>query len=60
MDLYYIASYNPQVLSRIRDKENHSLSSNDSSIRKVDEVEHFILAERYILYSDYNKSNSFI
>lgn len=27
---------------------------------QVDEVEHFILAERYIVYSDYNKSNSFI
>lgn len=27
---------------------------------KVGEVEHFILAERYIVSSDYNKSNSFI
>lgn len=33
-DLYYIAFYNPNLLSGIRDKENHTLSSNDSSIYK--------------------------
>lgn len=27
---------------------------------KVDEMEHFILVEEYIVYSNYNKSNSFI
>lgn len=60
MDLYYAASYNPQSLSGMRDKENHTLSRKIGLFSKVDEMEHFTLAEGYIVYLNFNKGNSFI
>lgn len=53
--IYYTASYNLQVSCWIRDNENHTLGKVAKNWPL--QVEHFVLATRYIIYitdSNYN------
>lgn len=61
--IIYLLKYNVDIMNLyygVRDKENHTLSRKIGLFIKVDEMEHFTLAERYIVYLNFNKGNSFI